>query len=64
MPRKYIDCRDHPSETNCTLALSADSDEELLEAAVQHGIAVHGHEDSTDFREQLRLLFRTGTPPQ
>lgn len=58
MSRKYIDCRDYPSEMNCTLALSADSEKELLEAAVQHAVAVHGHEDSPAFREQLRGLLK------
>ena len=32
MTRKYIDCREFPSEMNCTVALAADSDEELVEA--------------------------------
>ena len=63
MARKYIDCREYPSEMNCTLALSADSEDELLEAAVQHAVSVHGHADSADFRKQLRQLFKTGSPP-
>jgi predicted small metal-binding protein len=63
MPRKYIDCRDYPSEMNCTVALCADSDDELLEAAVQHAVSVHKHKDSPEFRQQLRGLFKTGTPP-
>lgn len=58
MTRKYIDCRDYPSEMNCTVALSADNEDELLEAAVQHAIAVHGHSDSTELRAQLRTLFK------
>ena len=49
MGRKFIDCREYPSEMNCTLALSADNEDELLEAAVQHAITVHGHEDTPDF---------------
>jgi predicted small metal-binding protein len=63
MPRRYLDCREYPSESKCTVALSADSDDELLEAAVQHAVAVHGHEDTPDFRRQLRQLFRNGSPP-
>jgi hypothetical protein len=43
--------------------MSADSDDELLEAAVQHAVAVHGHQDSADLRQQLRQLFRSGTAP-
>jgi len=61
--RKYIDCREFPSEMNCTIAISADSEEELLEAAVQHAVTVHSHNDSPEFRNQLRGAFKDGTPP-
>jgi predicted small metal-binding protein len=63
MTRKYIDCRTFPSEMNCTVALCADSEKELLEAAVQHAVAVHKHEDSAELRQQLRKMFKDGTPP-
>ncbi|MDQ9171670.1 DUF1059 domain-containing protein [Oxalobacteraceae bacterium R-40] len=63
MTRKYIDCREFPSEMNCTVALSADSEDELLEAAVQHAVAVHRHEDTPELRKQLQGLFKEGTPP-
>ncbi|MGV3741659.1 MAG: DUF1059 domain-containing protein [Burkholderiaceae bacterium] len=63
MARKYIDCREFPSDAHCTLAMSADSDAELLEAAVQHARIVHGHEDTPEFRNQLAGLFKEGTPP-
>ncbi|HYD63172.1 MAG TPA: DUF1059 domain-containing protein [Noviherbaspirillum sp.] len=63
MSRKYVDCREFPSEMNCTVALSADSDEELLDAAVQHAVAVHHHEDTPELRQQIRQLFKDGTPP-
>jgi len=46
MMRKYVDCRDVPSEMICTVAIAADSDEELLEAAAQHAVTVHRHSDS------------------
>ena len=36
MSRKYIDCRDFPSESGCTVAISADSEDELVEAAAHH----------------------------
>jgi predicted small metal-binding protein len=61
--RKYIDCREFPSDMKCTVALSADSEKELLEAAVQHAIAVHGHKDTPEFRAQLKSAFRDGMPP-
>lgn len=63
MSRQYIDCREFPSEMNCTVAISADTPDELLEAAVQHAVAVHQHKDSPELRKQLRELFKEGTPP-
>ena len=63
MGRKYIDCRDFPSEMNCTVAIAADGDAELLDAAVQHAVSVHGHKDTPEFRSQLKGAFREGTPP-
>lgn len=63
MSRKYIDCREFPSEANCSIAIAADSEQELLEAAVQHACAVHQHQDTPDLRQQLQMLFREGTPP-
>lgn len=63
MGRKYIDCREFPSDMNCTVALCADSEDELLEAAVQHAVAVHQHQDGADLRDKLRACFHDGTPP-
>ncbi len=63
MVRKYVDCREYPSEMNCSVAIAADSEAELLEAAVQHAVAVHKHTDTPALRSQLRSLFHEGTPP-
>lgn len=63
MSRKYIDCREHAGpENTCTVAISADSNDELLEAAVQHGIAAHGMEDSPDLRKELKTMIQDGSP--
>jgi predicted small metal-binding protein len=62
MSRYYVDCRDYPSESNCTVAISADTKEELLEAAVEHAVKVHGHEDTPEFREQIFSGLKKGTP--
>lgn len=63
MGRKYIDCRDYPGDIKCSLTLTADSEDELLEAAVQHGVTVHGYENTPEFREKMRREFKEGTPP-
>jgi predicted small metal-binding protein len=62
MARSHIDCREFPSDMNCTLALVADSDDELLEAAVQHAVAVHKHKDNPELRTELRKIFKQGNP--
>ena len=54
MARKYIDCREVPSEMNCSVAIAADSEDELVEAAVQHAMAVHSHEDNSELRDMVR----------
>ncbi len=63
MARKYIDCRDYPGDVKCSVALSADNEEELLEVVVQHGAKVHGYKDTPEFREKIRKEFKEGAPP-
>ena len=61
MNRYCVDCRDHPSDVKCSVALSADTKEELLEAVVQHATTVHGYEDTTEFREMVLNGIKEGT---
>ena len=53
MARMFIDCRKFPSEKNCTVSIAADTRQELMEAAVQHAVAVHGHTDGPQLREMI-----------
>jgi predicted small metal-binding protein len=62
MSRRHIDCRHFPSESNCTIAISADSEDELIDAAAQHAVQVHGHLDSPELRTQLRQAVSEGEP--
>ncbi len=63
MSRKYVDCRDYPSDAKCTVAISADSEEELVAAAIQHAVAIHKEKDTPEFRRQMRELIKEGMPP-
>lgn len=63
MARKYIDCREYPETAKgCSVAISADSEDEVVEAAARHGIDVHGYEDTPDLREELRTAVKEGSP--
>jgi len=62
MTRQYIDCRE--MGPGCSVALSADTKEELMAAAVEHAVKHHGYQDSPDLRAKLGTMFRDGTPPE
>jgi predicted small metal-binding protein len=53
MGRKMIDCRAVPNEVGCTLTI-AGSEDEVVDAAAAHAVAVHGDTDSPELREMLR----------
>jgi predicted small metal-binding protein len=53
MTRKVADCRDMPSESGCTLTIAGEEDE-VLSAATQHAVSVHGHDDSPELRDMIR----------
>lgn len=63
MGRKFIDCREFPSEMNCSITIIADKESELLDAAVQHAVAVHGHQDTPELRDQIKGAIKDGMPP-
>ena len=63
MGRKYIDCRNFPSDSKCTITIAADSADELVNVATQHAITVHQHQDSPELRQQIRSAIEEGSPP-
>ncbi len=64
MGRKFIDCREFPSEMKCTIAIAADSTDELVNAAVQHAITVHGEHDTPAFRQEIRKAIHELEAPR
>jgi predicted small metal-binding protein len=69
MARKMADCRRFPSEMNCSLTIIGE-EEELVRAAAEHAVSVHGHEDTPELREQIKGMlepeesFQPGTREQ
>jgi predicted small metal-binding protein len=61
MSRKYIDCREMPSENNCDLAMSG-SEEHVVEAAAIHAVTAHKHEDTPQLREEIRQALKDEVP--
>jgi hypothetical protein len=69
MGRVMADCRRWPSESNCSLTIIGE-EEEVVRAAAEHAVSVHGHEDNDELRSQTRQLlepeenFKPGTREQ
>jgi predicted small metal-binding protein len=56
--KRYVaDCREFPSEMNCSLSISG-REEEVLNAAVDHAIGVHRHERTPQLREDVRKMLK------
>lgn len=53
MTRKIADCRKTPSVMNCTLTIIGE-EEEVVRAAAEHAVSVHGHTDSPELRAMVR----------
>ena len=50
--RYVADCRKYPSEMNCSLVITGERDE-VIRAATEHAISVHGHEDTPQLRKEV-----------
>jgi hypothetical protein len=61
MSRKVADCRDYPSENGCTLTISGEEGE-VITAAAQHAVAVHGHDDNAELRAWLKDNLKEELP--
>ena len=55
--RKSIDCRNYPSDNHCTLKISG-TEAEVLDAATQHAVSAHGHQNSPELREEIKTLLQ------
>ncbi len=51
--RVVADCRDMPSDSGCTLTIVGEEDE-VVEAAALHAVAVHQHADEPGLRDAIR----------
>jgi predicted small metal-binding protein len=56
MARMMADCRRFESESNCSLTIIGEEDE-VVEAAAQHAVSVHQHDDTTELREDVRGML-------
>jgi Protein of unknown function (DUF1059) len=55
--KRYVaDCRKFPSESGCTLTIAGREDE-VIRAASQHAVSVHGHKDTPELRTEIRKMI-------
>ena len=56
MARMMADCRRFESDSNCSLTIIGEEDE-VVEAAAQHAVSGHQHEDTPELREEVRGML-------
>lgn len=56
----FVLCRTYMDDAECTVALGAESLEEVIEAAVEHAHTAHAEEDTPELRERIRGGIREG----
>lgn len=57
MARMFVSCRRIMDDGRCTVEISAENAEELIEAVIEHAYACHAEEDTPALREQIRGSF-------
>ena len=57
MARKIADCREMPSESNCSLTIAGEEDE-VVRAATMHATDVHGHEAGPELEQGIRSMLK------
>jgi len=57
MGRKVADCRDFPSENDCTLTITG-TQSEVLQAAAEHAVSTHGHTEGPELRKQILAMMK------
>src|SRR6266446_4536477 len=58
LKRKSIDCRNYPSEKNCSLKISGTEDE-VFDAAVQHAVSAHDTRMAQSFGIRSKRCSKT-----
>ena len=56
MARMMADCRRFESDNNCSLTIIGE-ESEVLDAATEHAMSAHGHQDGPELRMQLRGIL-------
>lgn len=62
MTRRYVDCATLAADARCSVTIAADHDEELIEAAVEHLVRVHGQADGPALHASVRQRVQAELP--
>ena len=55
--RVSIDCREFPSEKNCSLYMSGTA-EEVTRAAIEHAVSAHGHKNTPELAAEIKAQLK------
>lgn len=57
MARKFVDCREYPSDVRCTLRISGEEDE-VLRAAIDHATRVHRETETPELTAWIKKSMK------
>lgn len=58
----HLVCRKRSNGSKCSTVLSADSKDELLQAALDHSSSAHGMSETMALKQELKASMRKGKP--
>jgi predicted small metal-binding protein len=58
MAQQFVLCRDYLSDGECSILIGAQTQEELVEAAIEHAHGTHAQEDTPALRAYIRQNIR------
>ena len=57
----FVRCCEYVDGEECTVAVGADTLEEVIEAAIEHAHVTHAEEDTPALRQTIRESIREGS---
>jgi len=59
----YLVCKKKTNGSKCSTAIAADTKEDLVEAAMQHALSVHGLPETRGLKDVYKGSIKKGAPP-
>jgi hypothetical protein len=63
MSKFYLVCKQRTNGSKCSMAITSDTKEDLLAAALEHASSVHDLKETRGLKDSYRGSMKKGAPP-